>query len=160
MGADLYATDFFTWTRVQAEALRRLAEERDNTGTDLDLEHLIEEVADLGNEQVLRVQSLLQRFLQHLLQVANAPQTRTIHHWRSEALALRGHAVRRYLPSLRRLVEARLDREWRGAVKLAAAKLDRELPHLPHACPLTLTELLDEDAELAPLLARLAPPKE
>lgn len=159
MDGGLYEHDFYTWTQRQADALRRLAERRENLDADLDLAHLIEEVADLGNEQVFRVQSLLLRMLQHLLLVANASQARTVNHWRSEALAFRTQAVRRYLNSMRQLVEPRLDREWRGAVKLAEAKLGRHLPHLAQECPFTLAELLDDDAPLEPLLARLKPPE-
>jgi len=160
MDGGLHERDFYTWTRVQADALRRLAERRENLDAALDLANLIEEVEDLGSEQVFRVQSLLRRFLQHVILIANAPSSRTLNHWRGEALNFRQSARNRYLPSMRQRVEARLDREWQGAVRIAEAKLGRELPHLPNACPFALDELLDEDAELTPLLAPLAPPPE
>ena len=44
---ELYATDFYAWTKDQAAALRRLADERWNGP--LDLAHLAEEVEDLGD---------------------------------------------------------------------------------------------------------------
>jgi Domain of unknown function DUF29 len=43
----LYKEDFYAWTREQAAALRRLADERWNGP--LDLLHLAEEVEDLGD---------------------------------------------------------------------------------------------------------------
>ncbi len=46
---DLYEDDFFAWTRMQAKELRRFARTRPNLP--LDLEHLAEEIADLGQEQ-------------------------------------------------------------------------------------------------------------
>jgi hypothetical protein len=42
----LYKDDFYAWTRDQAAALRRLAEQRWNGP--LDLEHLAEEVEEFG----------------------------------------------------------------------------------------------------------------
>ena len=42
----LYEEDFYAWTRDQAGALRRLAEQRWNGP--LDLAHLAEEVEELG----------------------------------------------------------------------------------------------------------------
>ena len=61
--ARLYESDFYAWTGDQARALRRLAATRPNA--DLDLEHLIEEVADLGvserdaiHSQVLELSSI------------------------------------------------------------------------------------------------------
>ncbi len=158
MDGDLYRRDFYTWTRQQAAALRRLAEARANLDADLDLPHLIEEVEDLGSEQVHRVQSHLRRLLQHLIQLANAPGSRSLRHWRGEALTFRHTAARRFLPSMRRVVEPELDGEWRAARRIAEAKLGHPLPHLPDACPFALDTLLEEDAPLDPLLARLAPP--
>lgn len=45
----LYKEDFYAWTRDQAAALRRLADQRWNGP--LDVLHLAEEVEDLGSEQ-------------------------------------------------------------------------------------------------------------
>jgi hypothetical protein len=49
---DLYVEDFYAWTRDQAAALRRLAEERWNGP--LDLTHLAEEVRILATRSVTR----------------------------------------------------------------------------------------------------------
>ena len=45
--AELYDSDFYAWTRTQARELRRFAATRPNLP--LDLPHLAEEIADLGN---------------------------------------------------------------------------------------------------------------
>jgi hypothetical protein len=45
---DLYEEDFFAWTQAQARGLRRFARSRPNVA--LDLEHIAEEIADLGTE--------------------------------------------------------------------------------------------------------------
>lgn len=44
--ADLYETDFYAWTRRQARELRRLKQLRLNV--ELDLDHVAEEIEDLG----------------------------------------------------------------------------------------------------------------
>ena len=49
--AELYEQDFYAWTQLQARARHRLAATRPNTA--LDLPHLAEEIAELGEEQVL-----------------------------------------------------------------------------------------------------------
>jgi DNA-binding PucR family transcriptional regulator len=65
--AILYDKDFYAWTRAQADALRRLASERWNGP--LDLEHLAEEVEDLGRSELSTVRSQLERVLEHLLKL-------------------------------------------------------------------------------------------
>lgn len=155
----LYERDFYTWTQQQAAALRRIAKRRgEPLDPDLDLENLIEEVADLGGEMVLRVQTLLGQCLQHLAQAANAPKGTAARDWQSQAVGFQSDAAQRFSPSMQKLVQPRLEREWRNAVQVAEQTLKRKLPHLAGPCPFTLERLLDEDAELAPLLTRLAPP--
>ena len=151
----LHDRDFYTWTREQAAALRRLAEMRANLDAALDLPNLIEEVEDLGSEQVHRVESNLRRMLQHLIYVVTQPEARSIRHWRGEIIAFRHNAARRYLPPMRREVEPKLDRTWRVACRAAAEKLGRDLAHLPSPCPFSLDEQLDEFLPLDTLLARL-----
>ena len=69
----LYKDDFYAWTRNQASALRRLADERWNGP--LDLLHLAEEVEDLGSEQQWAVESQLERILEHLLKLEHSPNS-------------------------------------------------------------------------------------
>lgn len=158
MDGTLYDRDLYTWTRVQADALRRLAARRENLEADLDLPNVIEEIESLGNEQVSKVGSHLLRLLEHMIYLANAPDDPAARHWRGELVVFRAGAIDPFRPSMRRLVEPELDRTWMRARRTAAAKLGLKLPHLPGTCPFTLDELLDEDAPLEPLIARLAPP--
>jgi hypothetical protein len=157
MDGSLHDRDFYAWTLEQAAALRRLAETRAKLDAALDLPNLIEEVEDLGSEQVHRVESNLRRLLQHLIYLARQPQARTTRHWTAEALTFRHAASKRFLPSMRRVLEPGLDAEWRAACRIAAAKLGQALPDLPTPCPFTLDELLDEDLPLDQLRARLTP---
>ena len=45
----LYESDFYAWTQVQAKELRRLARVRPNLP--LDLAHIAEEIRDLGKSE-------------------------------------------------------------------------------------------------------------
>ncbi len=144
MDGSLHGRDFFTWTQEQAAA-------RPNPVEELDLPNLIEEVEDLRTEQVDKVRSHL------LLLLAHAPQSTAVHHQRGEVQVFRRNAVRPFRPSMRRLVEPELAREWRLACDVAADRLGQPLPAPPGACPLTLDELLDEAMPLDALLAGLTP---
>src|SRR5690348_12857126 len=68
--AALYEQDFYAWTRHQPDALRQLAHERWNGP--LDLDHLAEEVEDLGAEQRRSVMSQLERVILHLLKLEHS----------------------------------------------------------------------------------------
>jgi hypothetical protein len=56
-----YDTDFYAWTQQQAAALRA------KDWTALDLDHLAEEVDDLGRAVQHAIESQLERLLLHLL---------------------------------------------------------------------------------------------
>jgi hypothetical protein len=112
----------------------------------------------LGSEQVSKVRSNLLQFLKHLILVAAAPEDPAMRHWRGELRGFQDGAAYPYRASMRQLLEPELDRVWRKARDSASDKLGRALPYLPDACPFPLEALLDEDAPLGPLLARLRPP--
>lgn len=65
-----YDTDFYAWTQAQVDALRA------KDWAALDLPHVIEEIADLGNEQRHAVESHLRILLAHLLKWRYQPQRR------------------------------------------------------------------------------------
>ncbi|HYZ31669.1 MAG TPA: DUF29 domain-containing protein [Crenalkalicoccus sp.] len=158
MDGDLHDRDFFAWTRLQATALRRLAETHPNLDADLDLPHLIEEVEDLGSEQVHAVRGNLRQMLRHLMFIACQPEDQAVPHWRGEVIAFQAEAVDRFLPSMRQQVEPRLPREWRSALRSVSAKLGEAAGALPTECPYALDEVLDPAATVEALLARLRPP--
>lgn len=155
MDGTLYDRDLYTWTRVQADALRRQAARRENLEAELDLPKIIEEIESLGNEQVSKVSSHLAQMLEHLIYLATLPQDDAVRGWRREVVVFRDGAIDPYRASMQQIVEPGLDRVWQRACRAARAKLDRPLPHLPAACPFTLDELLNEDAPIEPLIAQL-----
>jgi hypothetical protein len=86
--ARLYDNDFYAWTRDQAAALRRLADQR-WTGP-LDLLHLAEEIEDLGSEQQCAVESQLERIIEHLLKLECSPSTDPRRQWMVSVIDARG----------------------------------------------------------------------
>lgn len=68
---DLYEADFYAWTRQQARALRRLKELRPNA--ELDLDHVAEEIEDLGLSQRDTCRRQVERILEHFLKLAWSP---------------------------------------------------------------------------------------
>src|SRR6516225_1072235 len=67
----LYERDYFTWTDVQAQALR------EHKVPWIDWDNLAEEVEDLGKAERHRLESHLESLLLHLLKWAYQPQRRS-----------------------------------------------------------------------------------
>jgi hypothetical protein len=97
--ADLYERDFYAWTRQQARELRRLKSLRLNTG--LDLDHLAEEVRDLGNEQLFAIQSQTERLIEHLLKLQYSAHEQPRRQWMISVNSARAEIARRLTMALR-----------------------------------------------------------
>ena len=151
-----YEQDFYAWSQHQADALRRLARSRRDLPNDLDLEHVAEEVEDMGRAQRDAVESHLVRMVEHLVKLLSSPAAEPSRGWRREASVHQGEAARRFTPGMRQAID--LARVWRDARRDALADLDaygETIVPLPEALPFTLDELLDREAEIDALLARL-----
>jgi hypothetical protein len=70
--SQLYDEDFYAWTQAQAALLRKGAVQ------DLDLEHLLEEMEDMGHSQRDALASHLLVLLTHLLTLAIAARERPV----------------------------------------------------------------------------------
>jgi ATPase subunit of ABC transporter with duplicated ATPase domains len=146
--ADLYETDYYAWTRQQAEALRKLARERSNVP--LDLEHLIEEVEDLGRSARNTCLSQTERVIRHLLKLEYSPAQAPRRQWQLSILDARRELHRHLTPAIRPILVAELPDLARAARRAAALELaDLDGPEvadkLPEEPSYTLEELLDED---------------
>ena len=144
----LYKEDFYAWTRDQAKALRRLADQRWNGP--LDLLHLAEEVEDLGSEQQWAVESQLERIIEHLLKLEHSPSAAPRRQWMISVVDARGEIERRMTATIRREVEPALsDRHRRARRKAQLALLDHgEAPAaraLPADCPYAFDDLLADE---------------
>src|SRR5918996_3255956 len=136
---DLYEADFFAWTRRQSMELRRVARTRPNLP--LDLEHLAEEIADLGKEQRNALRSWTIRIIEHLLLLDHSPAEEPRRGWRREIMAFRDDIEDRLTPTLRRDLERQLPRLYAKGRRRAV--LDLEVyeadfgSRLPTDCPYT-----------------------
>lgn len=136
-----YDTDFYTWTREQAKALRA----KDLAA--LDLDHLAEEIDDLGSNIEHAIESHLERLLFHLLKLRHDPATRPRRGWKVAVDHARAE-IDKYVsrnPGLQRLPERYLPAAYRYARRRAAVALDRVPESFPETCPWSLEKILDED---------------
>jgi hypothetical protein len=142
--SDLYDDDILLWSKRQAELLRRhSATARANDA--IDWPNIIEEIESVGNEQLHAVTSLLTQALVHMLKVRAWPVSREVPHWDSEARRFRIDAADRYAPSMRQRID--LARIYRRARHIMPTAIDGQPPlPVPDECPLTLDQLLADDA--------------
>jgi hypothetical protein len=136
-----YDTDFYTWTQAQAAALRA------KDWAALDIDHLAEEVDDLGASVRKGIVSQLERLLEHLLKWCYDPATDPRRLWRLSILDAR-HEISKDLATnrtLRGFPAERLADAYRYARRVAALETELPLVTFPDACPWAIDQVLDED---------------
>jgi hypothetical protein len=141
----LYDEDFFAWTKVQARELRRFARLRPKV--DLDLRHIAEEIADLGNERRDALRSWTRRIIEHLLLLQYSPAKEPRSGWADEVDAFRDEIEERLTATLRRDLQRELPRLYARAWERARGKLERygeadAAARLPERCPYSLDGIL------------------
>jgi hypothetical protein len=149
----LYDQDFHAWALAQAAALRRAAELRINL-PDVDIEHLAEEIEDMGSEQAHAVESALTRIIQHLLKLQFSPTERPRAGWRRTVRNQRTDLQKRLKrnPSLKTpqsLSDMAAD-AWDDGRRLAVEELrDQDeadaAASIPQDCPYSFEQLCDFD---------------
>lgn len=144
----LYDTDWYAWTQEQASALRRMAETRVNS--ELDLDHLAEEVESLGRSEESALDSALTRVIEHLLKLEHSPAVEPRKKWRLSVIEHRNRAQKsiRRSGTLKRLLPDLLPDAWSDGRKLAASALELfdgvPADAVPANCPYTLDQILDD----------------
>jgi DNA-binding PucR family transcriptional regulator len=150
MSETLYDEDFYAWTQQQADLLRRLRP----AGNELDLEHIAEEIEDLGRSDLRAAQSLCEHVIEHFLKLEYSGLEQPADHWRDEIVEWRLQLEK----ILTRSIEAKLDlpARYRAALRLLR-RLERDLSgfasRLPAECPYALEQIVssgDEDWFPAP----------
>jgi Domain of unknown function DUF29 len=144
----LYEEDFYAWTRDQAKALRRLADERWNGP--LDLLHLAEELEDLGSEQQWAVETQLERITEYLLKLEHSASADPRRQWTISVNHARGEIGRRLTPTIRNQVEPALsDLYRRSRCNAELSLLDHEEAEAARAppadCPYAFDDLLADE---------------
>ncbi len=145
-----YETDFFLWSREQADLLRRMAA-GERVNDQVDWENVAEEIESLGSSDRRDVRSRVHTVLRHLikLQLSPADQPRT--GWKRTVVEQRTRLERLLedSPSLRRFVPEAIRKELASAENMARLDL-ADFGEQPVVHPGSLT--FTEDQVLGPWL--------
>lgn len=134
-----YNHDFVAWANHTADLLRQQRWE------DIDWEHLIEEVEELGKSERNAVGSQMERVMLHLLKWQYQPQRRS-DSWLDSMYDSRSQ-IRRKLedsPSLKSYPEQILEKEYQRARRAAAKQTGLDLTTFPSTCPYSTDQVLDD----------------
>jgi hypothetical protein len=141
--ADLYESDFNAWAELQARLLEQ------HRFDELDLGHLIEEVADLRKAERNAVLKSARQIIAHFLKLEHSPVARRRRGWKETIGTQRTDLEEILSPTLRR----ELQQEELAAVYLRARRnAARDLLQdkvaektLPRHCSYSLDQVLDPD---------------
>lgn len=135
-----YDQDYYLWFADQARLLRAAAWQQ------LDVEHLAEELEDMGKREKRALRSRTVVLLAHLLKYRFQPQHRsaswngTIREQRKQLAELISDS-----PSLRPRLEDDLQDSYISASLLAAGETGLPETVFPEQCPFSIDQLLDQD---------------
>jgi len=134
-----YSQDFHAWTQEQAALLRA------GHFTELDIQHLTEELESMGARERRELTNRLAVLLAHLLKWQYQPQRRG-NSWRL-TIELQRLDVRELLkenPSLRPQLPERIEDAYRKGVLMAAQETGMDKRQFPAECPYPGDELLND----------------
>lgn len=138
----LYDTDYHMWL---LETLKQLEA---NAFDAIDLEHLIEEIADLSRREKRRLDSLLTRLLEHLLKLKywQAEREYNHNHWKREIRNFRKQINRdlSVSPSLKSYLAEQFNHLYQDARELAADASGLPINYFPEKPIANLDKILDE----------------
>jgi hypothetical protein len=135
-----YDRDVYAWSKAQADLLRA------RRFDEVDLEHLIEEIEDVGASLGRSVRNRTITIIEHLLELEHAPATEPRAGWRQTVRTQRVKLRRALTPTLLRELEAELPALFADARELAAGVLidhgeTAAAQQLPAACPYDLDRI-------------------
>lgn len=141
--SDLYEQDFYAWAREQATLLRA------GRYDELDLEHLSEELEDLGGSLYRSVRSRIRTIIEHLLKLEHSPAAEPRGLWRDTIHAQRADLEDDLTASLRRRLRSELPKQYARARAAAARSLRRNgesaaADALPATCPYELDQIVGD----------------
>jgi hypothetical protein len=145
---NLYDQDYSAWAAKTAELLR------EGRFSELDVEHLVEELGDMGKSQRHELVSRLRILLAHLLkwqfqyrQLSERWAEFEGRSWRNTLIEQR--IALRYLleenPGLKAYRAEAVKKAYPQAVELAARESDLPIATFPAACPFSEPQILDPD---------------
>ncbi|MGA3018469.1 MAG: DUF29 domain-containing protein [Bryobacteraceae bacterium] len=138
--AGLYERDYYEWTVRNAELLRS------GRANEADLQHIAEEIEDMGKRERRELLNRLSLLIAHLLKWKAQPERQS----RSWELTIR--VQRKELakllsenPSLRPYLKKNLPEAYERAMVEAMTETGLPESHFPSTCPFALDVLLDLD---------------
>jgi hypothetical protein len=136
---DLYERDFCLWVE------RALVLLREGNFKDLELENLLEEIADMSNSQKQALESNLKIILMHLLKYKYQANKRT-NSWRYTIVEHRQRIRKAFKnsPSLKRHFLDEFADVYLEARQLAAIETGLSINNFPLECPFSIEQSLDE----------------
>lgn len=135
-----YDTDFYGWTKEQADFLRS------GSLSQLDTQNLLEEIESMGNSQRSELESRLEVLFLHLLKWAFQPSHRG-RSWQLTIAELRRKAARRLSksPSLKRELDEMITDAYGDATLSAARETGMDEKTFPTSCPWTFDQVMDSE---------------
>jgi Domain of unknown function DUF29 len=136
---NLYESDFYAWTKEQAELLKNKIWEQ------VDLPNLVEEIESLGRQERQELRNRLGILLGHLLKWQYQPSNRG----KSWLATIREQRTRTDLilkdnPSLKPYVSEAIEIAYRLAQDLAVQETAMDYDTFPAECPYTIEQILEE----------------
>ncbi len=127
---DLYHSDFYLWSQGQAEALRAAGQGKRGSNA-VEWERVAEEVEDLGKSDLREARSYAALIIEHLFKLAWSRRSEPRGGWQAEIVRFRGTLEDVLTATLRREVEADLERLHARAANAAAKSFESEEPGVP-----------------------------
>ena len=145
-----YGTDFFLWSREQADLLRRMAA-GERVNDQVDWENVAEEIESLGNSDRRDVRSRIHTVLRYLIKLQASPADQPRVGWKRTIVEQRMQIERLVedSPSLRRFAPEAITKELPSARNMALLDL-ADFGEQPTADPASLT--FTDDQVLGPWL--------
>jgi hypothetical protein len=136
----LYDRDFFEWTQCNAALLRA------GRFDVADIEHIAEEIEDIGKRERRELESRLEVLLQHILKWQAQPERRGTS-WLGtiELQRLEINKLLEEMPSLKNALGSRLSESYKRGVLRASIETELPKASFPKLCPFTLDQILDPD---------------
>ena len=135
-----YNTDFYGWTKEQADLLRS------GSLGQLDTQNLLEEIESMGNSQRSELESRLEVLFLHLLKWAFLPSHRG-RSWQLTIAEQRRKVARRLSksPSLKRELDEMTTDAYGDAILSAARETGMDENTFPKSCPWSFEQIMDSE---------------
>jgi hypothetical protein len=145
---ELYVDDVYEWSQHQAALLRRRAAGELINEAELDWPNIAEEIESVGKSELRACRSALVNAIAHFMKARAWPATRYVSRWLHDAETFRRDACKDCTRAMRQNLD--VEEIYQRALRELPDEVDGEPPlPVPETCPVTLDELLSEEAASA-----------